>query len=223
MRCASSWASIRNSRIRAALKEVIVGAQNGKLYFMDLATGEYTRDPIDTTWPCNGSVSINTDGSPIAAFGQFYSIKVDKSRLDNGLHIYNLINNKELTLLNGRTKPIQTNYSGFSGAPLFDKNSSAMIAGGQNGGALPRRLTTRNSTTSAARWTSVPAYHRYTWTASGQDEKETNIDASIAMYGPYAYFGDAKGRPAMRGRQHRLKTCGRCAPAIRSKRPPRWI
>jgi outer membrane protein assembly factor BamB len=177
---------------KAALKEVIVGAQTGMLYFMDLSTGEYTRDPIELSWPPNGSVSVNTDGSPLATFGQFYSIKVDKTKMDNGLHIFNLINNKELALLNGRTKPIQTNYSGFSGAPLFDKNSGAMIVGGQNGVLYLGDFNTKFDYTGGTLEVS-PKYHRYTWTAAGQDAKETNIDGSVAMYGPYAYFGDAKG------------------------------
>ncbi len=178
---------------KAALKEVIVGAQNGKLYFMDLNTGEFTRGPIETSWPSNGSVSVYTkDGAPIITFGQFYSIKVDKTKMDNGLHIYNLINNKELALLNGRTKPIQTNYSGFSGAPLFDKKTGAMIVGGQNGVLYLADFTTDFDYVGGTLDISLK-YNRYTWTASGQDAKETNIDGSVAMYGPYAYFGDAKG------------------------------
>jgi outer membrane protein assembly factor BamB len=176
----------------AALKEVIVGAQNGKLYFLDLATGGFTRDPIEIRWPSNGAVSVNTDGSPIVTFGQYYSVKADKTKIDNGLHILNLLNNKELTLLNGRTKPIQTNYSGFSGAPLFDKISGAMIVGGQNGVFYLGDFNTEFDYV-AGTLSITPKYHRYTWTAPGQKAKDTNIDGSVAMYGPYAYFGDSKG------------------------------
>ncbi len=41
--------------------------------------------------------------------------------------------NKELTLVDGRDKLMQSNYSGFNGAPLFDKNSGDMIVSGENG------------------------------------------------------------------------------------------
>lgn len=175
-----------------ALKEVIVGAQNGKLYFLDLATGAYTRDPVNVGWPSNGSVSVDTDGSPVATFGQFYSIKPDKTKMDNGLHIVNLLNNKELALLSGRTKPVQTNYSGFSGAPLFDKISGAMITAGQNGVLYLGDLNTEFDYV-VGTLNIAPKYHRYTWTAPGQKAKDTNVEGSVAMYGPYAYFGDSKG------------------------------
>jgi outer membrane protein assembly factor BamB len=175
-----------------ALKEVIVGAQNGMLYFMNLITGEFTREPIEVGWPSNGAVSVNTDGSPVITFGQFYSIKADKSRLDNGLHIFNLLNNKQLDLLDGRQNPTQTNYSGFSGAPLFDKISGTMIVGGQNGVFYVADFGT-DFDYMADVLNISPKYYRYTWKASGQDVKTTNIDASVAMYGPYAYFGDKEG------------------------------
>jgi hypothetical protein len=175
-----------------ALKEVIVGAQNGYLYFLDLSTGEATRDPIDVNWPSNGAVSVYTDGSPIVAFGQFYSIKADKTQIDNGLRIFNLLNNKQLSLINGRTKPVQSNYSGFSGAPLFDKNTGAMIEAGQNGVLYLVDFNTDFDYVVGSLDTSLK-YARYTWKASGQDVKKTNVYGSVAMYGPYAYFGDETG------------------------------
>ncbi|HPF86592.1 MAG TPA: PQQ-binding-like beta-propeller repeat protein [Candidatus Limiplasma sp.] len=177
---------------KTALKEVIIGAQNGYLYFLDLTTGEYTRDPIEVSWPSNGSVSVNTDGAPIVSFGQFYSIKTDGTRINNGLHLYNLLNNKQLTLLNGRDKPLQTNYSGFSGAPLFDKNSGTMIVGGQNGVLYVADLNL-DFDYIAGTLEMSPTYTRYLWNATGQATKETNVDGSVAVYGQYAYFGDQIG------------------------------
>ncbi|HRX09436.1 MAG TPA: PQQ-binding-like beta-propeller repeat protein, partial [Candidatus Limiplasma sp.] len=180
------------AKATTALKEVIVGAQNGKLYFMDLSSGTFTREPIDVNWPSNGSVSVNTDGSPVVTFGQYYSIKADKTRLDNGLHIFSLLSNKQLELLDGRQKPMQTNYSGFSGAPLFDKISGAMIAAGQNGTLYLADLNT-DFDYIADSLSLSPKYHRYTWNAPGEDDKMTQVDGSVAMYGPYAYFGDKEG------------------------------
>ncbi|MBE0601130.1 MAG: hypothetical protein IH607_05030, partial [Firmicutes bacterium] len=175
-----------------ALKEVIVGAQNGKLYFMNLANGEFTRDPIDVNFPSNGAVSVNTDGSPVVAFGQYYSIKADKSRIDNGLHLYSLLTNKRLDLLDGRQDPTKTSYSGFTSVPLFDKLSGAMITAGGNGVFYLADLNT-DFDYLADSLSISPKYHRYTWNAPGEDDKMTQVDGSVAMYGPYAYFGDKAG------------------------------
>jgi outer membrane protein assembly factor BamB len=87
---------------------------------------------------------------------------------------------------------MQTNYSGFSGAPLFDKISGTMIVGGQNGVFYLADLNT-DFDYLADSLSLSPKYHRYTWNAAGQDDKTTNIDGSVAVYGPYAYFGDREG------------------------------
>ena len=59
---------------KKALKEVIVGAQNGKLYFLDLVTGEATREAIAVDWPSNGAVSLQTNASPMLAVGQHIGV-----------------------------------------------------------------------------------------------------------------------------------------------------
>ena len=87
---------------------------------------------------------------------------------------------------------MQTNYSGFSGAPLFDKISGAMIVGGQNGVLYLGDFNTEFDYV-VGTLSITPKYHRYTWTAPGQKVKDTNVEGSVAMYGPYAYFGDSKG------------------------------
>ena len=176
---------------KQALKETIVGGQNGKIYFLDLVTGEATREAITMDWPSNGVLSLQTNASPILAVGQHLSVLAKKT-VDNGLHFFNLLNDKELTMLKGKEKLMRSNYSGVNGAPLFDKNTGAMIVGGQNG--ILYTMEPNDTFDHVLATLKIdPAYQRYTWLASKQKEKSTNIDAAIAMYGSYAYFGDQTG------------------------------
>ncbi|MEA4929406.1 MAG: hypothetical protein VB104_12120 [Candidatus Limiplasma sp.] len=180
-----------DSKAKTALKEAIVGAQNGKIYFLDLVTGEATRDPIANEWPSNGALSLDTNAVPMLAVGQHIAVLAKKT-VDNGLHLYNLLNNKELTLLKGKEKLMRSNYSGFSGAPLFDKNTGTMIAGGENG-LLYTMEPNADFDYILGTLKIKPAYQRYSWLANKQKAKSTNVDGSVAMYANYVYFGDQSG------------------------------
>ncbi len=176
---------------KVALKEVMVAGQNGYLYFMDLVTGEATRDPVELGYPANGVLALQTNASPMLAIGQHVSV-LSKKTIDNGLHLFNLLDNKELTLLDGRDKLMQSNYSGFNGAPLFDKNTGDMIVGGENG--LLYTMETNGDFDHILGTLKIsPSYQRYSWLASGQKAKSTNVDGAVAMYGSYVYFADQTG------------------------------
>ncbi len=176
---------------KQALKEVMVGGQNGKLYFLDLVTGEATREPITVDWPLNGSLSLQTNASPMLAVGQHIGVLAKKT-VDNGLRLYNLMNDKELTLLKGKDKQMRSNYSGVSSAPLFDKTTGAMVFGGENG-ILYTVEPKDDFDHVLATLKIAPAVQRYIWLADKQKSKGTNIDGAVAMYGSYAYFGDQSG------------------------------
>ncbi|MEA5145867.1 MAG: PQQ-binding-like beta-propeller repeat protein [Candidatus Limiplasma sp.] len=176
---------------KQALKETIVAGQNGKIYFLDLVTGEPTREAISVEWPSNGVVSLQTNASPMLAVGQHFGVLATKT-VENGLHLYNLMNNKELTMLKGKEKLMRSNYSGINSSPLFDKNTGTMIVGGQNGILYTMEMNDAFDHVLATLKLD-PATQRYTWLAGKQKEKNTNIDGSVAMYGSYAYFGDQTG------------------------------
>ncbi|NLI21080.1 MAG: PQQ-binding-like beta-propeller repeat protein [Clostridiales bacterium] len=178
-------------KAKQALKEAIVGAQNGKIYFLDLVTGEATRDPVDIDWPSNGAMSLETNASPMLAVGQHISV-LAKKNIDNGLHLFNLLNNKELTLITGKDKLMRSNYSGFNGAPVFDKNTGTMVVGSENG--LLYTVEPGDDFDHIVGTLKIsPTIQKYSWLANKQKAKNTNVDGSVAMYGSYAYFGDQTG------------------------------
>jgi outer membrane protein assembly factor BamB len=176
---------------KTALKEVIVASQNGKLYFVDLVTGELTRDPVELGYPSNGVLSLQTNVSPMLAIGQHTSVLANK-KIDNGLHLFNLLTDKEIALLDGRDKLTQTNYSGFNGAPLFDMETGVMVVGGENG-LLYTMDPNDDFDYILGTLKITPSYQRYLWLANKQKAKNTNVDGSVAMYGAYVYFADQTG------------------------------
>ena len=185
-----------------ALKEVILGGQDGKIYFLDLADGEPTRDAIDMGAPIGGGVSVATNGTPILGVGQNYS-KLATRQAPNGYHLFNLTNGKELLLLDGRDKSANSNFSGANGAALFARQAQrefpenkipplAMVVGGQNGVLYTVELNDHNNREAGTLQIS-PAIQRYKTLAEKQERKTTNIEASVAMYNNYIYYADIFG------------------------------
>jgi len=174
-----------------ALKEVILAGQDGLIHFLDLTDGQETRAPIDIGAPSGSAASIATNGTPILGIGQSHS-NLAKKQVSNGYHLYNLLNGKELLLLDGRDKAANTNYSGASGAALFDKQTQTMVVGGQNGVLYTVELNEKFDHQAGSLKIS-PAIQRYKTLAAKQDKKRANIDGSVAMYNNYVFYGDDSG------------------------------
>ena len=184
-----------------ALREVIFGAQDGKIYFLDLKTGEPTRDPINVGYPLKGSVAVETYGKPLIAVGQGIS-KLPGKTGDIGLHVYNLIDGSRAFLINGRKSDSQKQYTtngAFDGTALFLYNNDAMVVAGENGllytvdlGSdfhYPKADAPDEKGSLALNRTVT--YLRTKATA----EKDANVgvESSVAMYDKYIYMADTYG------------------------------
>ena len=177
-----------------ALKEVIIAAQDGKVYFYNLLTGEATRDPIDLGAPSRGGLSVATNGTPVLGVGQ-YTGKLSKKTVKNGYHLINLVTNEKAMLLEGDGKDKNTNYTGFTGAALFDNLTGTMVVGSQNGVLYTAELGgVRDAYDYAANKVELDTdFQGYKAVTKGQDKAQTNIDASVAMYNNYVYYADQAG------------------------------
>lgn len=174
-----------------ALKEVIMASQDGNIYFLDLADGQATRDPIHVGYPLKSSVSIDPRGMPMLMVGQSIS-KIGNKTGAIGYFIFNLINQKQMEFFNGRDKNAYGTNGAFDGSALLDLNSDTMIVAGENGLLYTVSLNTKfdvaNATLSIDPKTSL-----YKAKTSKQKNTETGVEGSVAMYGNYAYFADATG------------------------------
>lgn len=177
-----------------ALREVIVAAQDGKVYFYNLLTGEATRDPIDLGAPSRGGLSVATNATPILGVGQ-YNAKLAKKTVKNGYHILNLVTNEKERLIAGDGKDKNSNYTGVTGSALFDSVTGTMVVGAQNGVLYTAEF---GSVKEAYNYSSneiklSTAYQGYKTQASDQKKTNTVIEGSVAMYNNYVYYGDQAG------------------------------
>lgn len=117
--------------------EVIIASLNGKVYFIDLATGEQTREPIDTGSPIKGSVSVDSRGYPLLYVGQGI-----KEKPDFGFRLYSLIDQKMLFIQDGEDKDAPRLWPNFDSSALFSRSEDALYVGGENGLFYKLKLNT---------------------------------------------------------------------------------
>ncbi|MDO5021714.1 MAG: PQQ-binding-like beta-propeller repeat protein [Eubacteriales bacterium] len=178
------------------LREVIVPAQDGNVYFFDLNDGVATRKPIDVGFPLKSSAAIDPQGMPVLAFGQGVSKLTNKTG-DIGFYVYNLLNQEKLLFINGRKNKNQEQYAtngAFDGTPLFDRSSDTMILGGENGLLYTVKMNTDFDFANAdgMKLTVTPDV-LYQRSKGKQDNPSLSIESSVAMYGKYIFSADKQG------------------------------
>ncbi len=190
------------------LTEVIFAAQDGKIYFLDLSDGSPTRDPINVGFPLKGSVSIDRMDRPLLAVGQGISKLANGKTGSIGLRLFNLVNNKEIYLLNGRKHDNQTQYTSngaFDGTALFlydmhlMGNTDALVVAGENGLLYAVDLNgefnypTLDNPDAKLSIDIKPAITYLRTKASAEKDAQVGVESSIAMYDKYIYMADTYG------------------------------
>ena len=192
------------SKEETAMREVIFSAQDGKIYFINLKTGEASREPINIGFPMRGSVSVDTLGRPMISFGQAISRLPSKTG-PIGYYIYNLLDSSQLLFINGRSSENQKQYSSngaFDSCSLFIYNQGrdAMIVAGENGLLYTVELKTdftypkETDTEPVTPSLSISAETIYQSSlAKNEKEARTTIESAVAMYNTYVYVADGYG------------------------------
>lgn len=171
--------------------EVIIASLNGNIYFLDLKTGEQTREPIKTGDPIKGSVSVDPRGYPLLYVGQ--GIKESE---ELGFYIYSLIDQKPLFFQNGSDPKAIRKWPAFDSSALFDKNTDELFVGGENGLVYKLKLNTQFSLKDKT-IKIKPAVERFSYSKKDKSTKPINsalgIENSLSRYENLLYFSDNGG------------------------------
>lgn len=166
-------------------KEVIQPSLDGKVYFLDLVTGEQTREAISTDNPIKGSVSIDPRGFPLLYVGQGI-----QQTNEFGYRIFSLIDGKLLHFINGKEPLAYRDWGAFDGAPLINRITDTMYLGGENG--LLYQIDLNTAYEKEENTISInPETTMYRYKVNGNDRQ--GIEGSVAAYRNLLYFADNGG------------------------------
>ncbi len=123
-----------------ALTEVIYATMDGYIYFIDLATGQQTRDKMYLGYTFKGAGALDPRGYPIMYLGSGYDSYEGKSRA----FIINLLDCTVMyTFGNGDSFSLRGNLSFFDGSALVDAETDQLIYPGESGVLYLIKLNTQ--------------------------------------------------------------------------------
>jgi outer membrane protein assembly factor BamB len=171
------------------LVEVIYPTLDGNIYFLDIETGEPTREKINLGFPMKGTGMVDPRGYPILYTGM--GINENGSTLTEFKYMfYSLIDQTPLYFIMGRDPAAFRKWGAFDSSAIVDKKTDTFIEAGENGLVYRVKLNT-NFNRDAKTISISPQITRYRYRDSSHDE--LGIENSPAYYKNYMYFCDNGG------------------------------
>ena len=166
--------------------EVIYASLDGKIYFLDLQTGNLSRNTINVGNPIKGSLSIDSREIPMLYVGE----GINESGI-TGFNIYSLIDGSSLYEINGYDETAYRGWPAFDSSALIHTEKDIIIEAGENGILYIMKLNTNydkeNNTISINPETLKYRYY------TGESYGRLGIENSVAAYANLLHFADNNG------------------------------
>ncbi len=171
--------------------EVIYPVFEGKIYRLDLATGEETKPPIEVGWGFKGTASIDPRGFPMLYAGQGLNDT-------NGTYgpwryrAFDLIQNKEVWHISGLDPAAPRHeWGAFDSSALIDAETDTLIEPAENG--LIYKVKLNSVYDPAAKKVSInPQVTRLRYTAPGN--VRYGVENSAVAYRNLMFAADNSGK-----------------------------
>lgn len=180
---------------KAELIEVIYATLDGNIYFLDLNTGEPTRDYIYIGVPVKGTLSVDPRGYPLLYVGQGLESATTNEGEERSRHfgyrIFSLIDSSLLHEIVGyNVFAPRAGWAAFDSSGILDIKNDTYYECGENGLIYIVKMNTIFDKT--AKTISInPEIIRYKYIQAG--EYSYGIESSPAIYEKYMYFTDNSG------------------------------
>lgn len=123
-----------------SLTEVIYATMDGNVYFLDLATGNKTRDNLYLGFTFKGAGALDPRGYPILYLGSGY----DSYKGSSHVFVINLFDCSVMYEFGGQDSfSLRGKLSFFDGSPLVDAETDQLIYPGENGILYIIKLNTK--------------------------------------------------------------------------------
>ncbi|MEA4913983.1 MAG: PQQ-binding-like beta-propeller repeat protein [Christensenella sp.] len=191
-----------SAKQKEGLVEVILATMDGNVYFLDLETGEQTRDKLNIGMPFKGAGSLDPRGYPILYLGSgdMYTSDEMKSRA----MAYSLIDFTRLYEFGKQNDEFALrDWHAYDSAPLVDAETDTLIYPGENGILYTIKLNTvfDEATGQLSMNPSDVVKMRYVGTRSTYPDSTNTAsnkywlgyETSIATLGEFGYLGTNDG------------------------------
>ena len=182
------------------LVEVIYATASGKIYFLNLETGEQTRDPISLNMPFKGAGALDPRGYPLLYLGSG-DMYDDYPEMQTRAMVVSLIDGTVLYEFGKAYDPFAIRkWHAYDSSPLVSAETDTLIYPGENGIIYTIRLNTvydEAAGTISVRPDEVAKY-RYNTSRSSANSSESDkywlgFESSVTVWGEYMYLASNDG------------------------------
>ena len=174
------------------LVEVIYACMDGYVYFLDLETGEATRDPLYLGFTFKGAGALDPRGYPILYVGAGYDSNEGTARV----FVVNLLDCSVMyTFGNNDSFSLRGNLSYFDSSALVDAKTDTLIYPGENGILYLIKLNTnydKEAGTLSIAPDNIVKWHYY-GTRTSIASYWLGMEDSAAIYDGYIFMSDNGG------------------------------
>ena len=174
-----------------AMKEVIYPSSDGRIYFVDLDTQTYSREPIYVGYPMQATASVNPYGYPLLYVGQTEDTLTDYKGII-GMRVYNLIDQSMAAFIPGMHAQAYSENGAVHTSALVEASSDTLIYASENGTVNTVAMNTEFDLENA-KITVSPEMTSYAYKTKLKNAKQYSINSSVAAYGDYLFYGDKAG------------------------------
>ena len=174
------------------LVEVIYACMDGFVYFLDLETGEPTRDALYLGWTFKGAGALDPRGYPILYLGAGYDSNEGTSRA----FIINLLDCSVMyTFGNDDPWSLRGHLSFFDSSALVDASSDTLIYPGENGLLYLIHLGTVYDASAGTLSIEPDRFVRWRYNGVRSDASSywLGMEDSAAVYDGYLFIADNGG------------------------------
>ena len=180
------------SKEKDDLVEVIYACMDGYVYFLDLETGEATRDPLYLGFTFKGAGALDPRGYPILYVGAGYDSNEGTARV----FVVNLLDCSVMyTFGNNDPFSLRGNLSYFDSSALVDAKTDTLIYPGENGILYLIKLNTSydpEAGTLSIAPDNIVKWHYY-GTRTSVASYWLGMEDSAAIYDGYIFMSDNGG------------------------------
>jgi hypothetical protein len=179
--------------------EAIYPTMDGHIYFLDLETGEPTRDPINIGVTTKGTASLDPRGYPLLYTGQGIPSTQD-GKSGSWFRIIDLIQNKVVWNFGGTDPYAYRGWQAYDSSAIVNAATDTIIQPGENGILYTFKLNSSFDPAAGTVSVNPGPLQKYRYKGDGYGFKEESnkrwvgIENSVACFHNFVFFTDNGGR-----------------------------
>lgn len=183
------------SKKKEELVEVIYPGMDGYIHFLDMETGQPTREAINVGMTFKGTASLHPGGIPMLVCGSGDAkTGIYGEHISPRVYIYSLVDGSKLYEFGADDEFAERVWHAYDSSPIFHVETDTLIYPGENGVLYTLKLNTNYNKEKGTLSVKPSEFVQFTFTEPRYTEdKRFGSESSAVVWENYIFIGDNGG------------------------------